>query len=91
MRLANHHALDPSSPHHTTTTHNPQAGRQAGMAEDSAAMDVDVAAAAGAGDVGCTRNSVEMPLATELTAGVAGMEAQGPEEVGGCGMDGLID
>jgi hypothetical protein len=60
-----------------THTYSTTTGRSAMADADAtvaAAMDV-VDAAVGA------RNSVEMPLATELTAGVAGMEDTGPEEV----------
>lgn len=54
------------------------------MADDGAtaaatAMDVDVVDAAAGGD--SRKNSVEMPLADELTAGAVGFADEGPEEV----------
>lgn len=50
-------------------------------AAEAAAAAMEVVAGDSGG--GSARNSVEMPLATELTAGVAGMGDGGPEEVGG--------
>lgn len=49
-------------------------------AEAAAAMDVDVGAS-GSGGGDSRKNSVEMPLADELTAGAVGFDDEGPEEV----------